>query len=103
MLSFFGVPFYWRSHRVSFAGYDVLKLSLTQSRLSVSLVLTGNICFRKVSEIEKLAIALAGDVPLVVMESILLPSAVTAKCSVPLASSVAPVLSKVAPLHWPPL
>jgi hypothetical protein len=39
---FFGVPFYWQSHRSSFAGCDELKPSLTQSRFAVSPGLTGN-------------------------------------------------------------
>jgi hypothetical protein len=41
LLSFLGMPFYWQSHRSSFADYDERKRSLTQSRRSVSLVLTG--------------------------------------------------------------
>ena len=42
LLGFLGMPFHWRSHRFSFAGYDEVKSSLTQPSLSVSLVLTGN-------------------------------------------------------------
>jgi hypothetical protein len=49
------MTFHWRSHRISFTGYDELKPSLTQSRLSVSLMLTGNSLF------EHARAAFAGD------------------------------------------